>query len=87
MQVQLEDEVILKLAHTARAVINPMAAMFGGMVGQEVVKAVSGKFHPLMQWFYFDSSESMPEQFPLPASELELTGGRYDHQIMVLGKT
>ena len=27
-----------------------MAAMFGGVVGQEVVKALSGKFHPLFQW-------------------------------------
>jgi ubiquitin-activating enzyme E1 len=26
-----------------------MAAMFGGIVGQEVVKACSGKFHPLYQ--------------------------------------
>ena len=29
--------------------LNPMAAMFGGMVGQEVVKAASGKFTPLHQ--------------------------------------
>jgi len=86
-KVELDDDVILKLAHTACAVINPMAAMFGGMVGQEVVKAVSGKFHPLMQWFYFDSVESMPAEFPLPASELELTGTRYDHQIICFGKS
>lgn len=24
------------------------------------MKAVSGKFHPLFQWFYFDSAESLP---------------------------
>lgn len=24
------------------------------------MKAVSGKFHPLFQWFYFDSVESLP---------------------------
>jgi ubiquitin-activating enzyme E1 len=27
-----------------------------------VVKAASGKFHPLFQWFYFDSIESLPEE-------------------------
>lgn len=27
----------------------------------QVVKAVSGKFHPLFQWFYFDSVESLPD--------------------------
>eukprot|EP00887_Chlorella_sp_A99_P004082 scaffold23.g4082.t1 len=53
-----------------------MAATFGGMVGQEVVKAASGKFHPLFQarrgkgwWFYFDSIESLPE-LPLPKEEV-----------------
>ena len=29
--------------------LNPMAAMFGGIVGQEVVKACSGKCHPHFQ--------------------------------------
>ena len=38
-----------------------MAAMFGGVVGQEVMKAASGKFHPLFQFFYFDSIESLPD--------------------------
>ncbi|KAF7816121.1 ubiquitin-activating enzyme E1 1 [Senna tora] len=36
-------------AFGARAVLNPMAAMFGGIVGQEVVKACSRKFHPFFQ--------------------------------------
>ena len=36
--------------------------MFGGVVGQEVMKAASGKFHPLFQFFYFDSIESLPEE-------------------------
>jgi ubiquitin-activating enzyme E1 len=55
--------------------LNPMAAMFGGFVGQEVVKALSGKFHPLHQWFYFDSAESMPSDI-LPAAEYEPAGSR-----------
>ena len=28
------------------------------------MKAVSGKFHPIHQWFYFDSAESLPEVKP-----------------------
>lgn len=55
--------------------LNPMAAMFGGFVGQEVVKALSGKFHPLFQWFYYDSAESLPEDI-LPAAEYEPLGSR-----------
>lgn len=48
-QVELDEGVLRWLALTARACLNPMAAMFGGVVGQEVVKAASGKFHPLFQ--------------------------------------
>jgi len=49
---RLEDvnpKLLQQFASGARAVLNPMAAMFGGIVGQEVVKACSGKFHPLFQ--------------------------------------
>jgi ubiquitin-activating enzyme E1 len=41
--------VFKHFASGSRAVLNPMAAMFGGIVGQEIVKACSGKFHPLFQ--------------------------------------
>ena len=41
--------VVCKLAQGARAALSPMAALLGGFVGQEVVKAASGKFHPLFQ--------------------------------------
>lgn len=45
----INPKLLRHFAFGARAVINPMAAMFGGIVGQEVVKACSGKFHPLYQ--------------------------------------
>lgn len=38
-------------------------------MGQEVLKAVSGKFHPIHQFFYFDSIESLPENGKLLAAE------------------
>jgi hypothetical protein len=31
-----------------------MCAMFGGIAGQEVLKAISGKYTPISQWLYFD---------------------------------
>ncbi|XWS53372.1 hypothetical protein CRYUN_Cryun11dG0151900 [Craigia yunnanensis] len=82
------EDINLKLlrhfAFGARAVLNPMAAMFGGIVGQEVVKACSGKFHPLFQFFYFDSVESLPAE-PLDPSDFKPLNGRYDAQISVFG--
>lgn len=55
--------------------LSPMAALFGGFVGQEAVKAASGKFTPLRQWFHFDAAEALPDG-PLPEAEFEPTGGR-----------
>lgn len=61
--------------------------MFGGVIGQEVVKACTGKFHPLHQWFYFDSIESLPAKETLTETELAAEGSRYDSQIACFGKT
>ncbi|GMP49014.1 hypothetical protein CsSME_00016153 [Camellia sinensis var. sinensis] len=77
-------KLLRHLAFGARAVLNPMAAMFGGIVGQEVMKACSGKFHPLFQFFYFDSVESLPTE-PLEPSDLRPLNSRYDAQISVFG--
>ena len=52
-----------------------MAAMFGGVVGQEVMKAASGKFHPLFQFLYFDSIESLPQQDLLAEDAAPQVGG------------
>ena len=41
------------------------------------MKAVSGKFHPIFQWFYFDSVESLPENLPLPPEEVDLQVGQH----------
>jgi hypothetical protein len=46
---EIDKKLLQHFASGSRAVLNPMAAMFGGIVGQEVVKACSGKFHPLYQ--------------------------------------
>ncbi|XAR55794.1 hypothetical protein NMG60_11035997 [Bertholletia excelsa] len=82
--LMIDEKIIRNFAFGAKAVLNPMAAMFGGIVGQEVVKACSGKFHPLFQFFYFDSVESLPSE-PLDASDLMPLNSRYDAQISVFG--
>ncbi|CAM8949146.1 unnamed protein product [Rhodiola kirilowii] len=81
---EIDQNVLRSFAFGARAVLNPMAAMFGGLVGQEVVKACSGKFHPLFQFFYFDSLESLPKE-SLDANDLRPLNSRYDAQISVFG--
>jgi ubiquitin-activating enzyme E1 len=53
-QADVDEKVLTQFASGSSAELNPMVAMFGGIVGQEVVKAISGKFTPITQWFYFD---------------------------------
>ncbi|PIN25443.1 Ubiquitin activating enzyme UBA1 [Handroanthus impetiginosus] len=80
----INPKLLRHFAYGAQAVLNPMAAMFGGFVGQEVMKACSGKFHPLFQFFYFDSVESLPTE-SLDPSDFRPLNSRYDAQISVFG--
>jgi ubiquitin-activating enzyme E1 len=54
----------------------------GGIAAQEVLK-ISGKFHPIFQWFYHDVFESLPET--IDTTTHALSGSRYDGQIAVYG--
>ncbi|XP_047088883.1 ubiquitin-activating enzyme E1 3-like [Lolium rigidum] len=80
----IDEKLFQQFASGSRAVLNPMAAMFGGIVGQEAVKACSGKFHPLYQFFYFDSVESLPT-YTLDPENLKPSNNRYDAQVSIFG--
>ena len=41
---------------------NPQDAFIGGVVGQEVIKAITGKFMPITQMFYNDSIEVVNQE-------------------------
>lgn len=87
-EAELEDKVVLELAKQARGDLAPIVAFIGGFIGQEVLKAVSGKFHPLVQHLYIDTLEALPLNInDLPQSEFEPEGTRYDSQVGVFGKT
>ena len=62
-----------------------MVAVIGGFVAQEVLKACSAKFHPMVQHMYFDSLESMPDVKP-SEEDCQPLASRYDGQIAVFGK-
>ncbi|CAG8725507.1 4989_t:CDS:2, partial [Dentiscutata heterogama] len=85
-KVELSDKLIKQLAYGAAGDLSPMAAVFGGLVAQEVLKACSGKFHPIYQFFYFDSLESLPDNVKFGEEECAPCGSRYDGQIAVFGK-
>ncbi|KAI0593629.1 hypothetical protein F4775DRAFT_577220 [Biscogniauxia sp. FL1348] len=86
LEVEIDEKLIKELSFQAQGDLNPMAALFGGLAAQEVLKAVSGKFHPIKQWFYFDSLESIPTSCARTEELCKPTGSRYDGQIAVFGK-
>jgi ubiquitin-activating enzyme E1 len=75
------QEIITKAARFSNACISPMAAFFGGITAQEVVK-YTGKFTPCTQFFHFDQFLSMPKV----EVNWELTESRYDDQISIYGQ-
>ena len=81
MEVEVEDEVFQNAVKYSECSISPMAAFFGGIVAQEIVK-YTGKYSPLKQWLHFDIYETLPKgdvnRQPL--------GTRYDDQIKIYGQ-
>eukprot|EP00397_Hematodinium_sp_SG-2012_P005547 GEMP01005567.1.p1 GENE.GEMP01005567.1~~GEMP01005567.1.p1 ORF type:complete len:1030 (+),score=207.10 GEMP01005567.1:26-3091(+) len=76
---QFDEKIVKMVAMWAKCVISPMAAFFGGIVAQEVVK-FTGKYRPLEQWLYFDMFELANE-----ATD-RVCEGRYGDQVAILGK-
>lgn len=85
LEVEIDEKIIKELSYQAQGDLSPMAAFFGGLTAQEVLKAVSGKFHPVKQWMYFDSLESLPTSTKRSEELCAPLGTRYDGQIAVFG--
>lgn len=86
LEIEVDEKLLRELSYQALGDLSPMAAFFGGIAAQEVLKAVSGKFHPIHQWMYFDSLESLPTSVKRTAESCRPSGSRYDGQIAVFGK-
>ena len=82
---ELDEKVLRELAFQATGDLSPVVAVIGGFVAQEVLKACSAKFHPMVQHLYFDSLESLPAILPT-AEEAAPSETRYDGQIAVFGR-
>ncbi|THH20157.1 hypothetical protein EW146_g1165 [Bondarzewia mesenterica] len=80
-----DEKVLTELSYQAVGDVSPVIAVLGGFVAQEVLKACSAKFHPMVQNMYFDSLESLPSDLPTEA-DCQPIGSRYDGQVAVFGK-
>lgn len=80
----IDEPLLTTFAKISAGELSPMVGTVGGIVAQEVMKACSGKFMPIQQYFYFDATECLPEQ-DLTEEECKPIGSRYDKQIAVFG--
>lgn len=82
--VEQIDEIVMKqISMYAKAEISPMAALFGGILAQEIIKH-TGKYSPIKQWLHFDAFEILNDKVPEDATSNEVS--RYDHQIAMFGR-
>ena len=83
------NEGLLKIfSKVSAGELCPVNAVIGGIAAQEVMKACSGKFSPIQQFFNYDAIECLPEDLtPLTVDECAPVGSRYDSQIAVFGKS
>uniref|UniRef100_UPI00358F9CFB ubiquitin-like modifier-activating enzyme 1 n=1 Tax=Myxine glutinosa TaxID=7769 RepID=UPI00358F9CFB len=85
---KLDVELVHQLAFSATGDLAPINAFIGGVAAQEVMKACTGKFMPIMQCLYFDALECLPEdQSSLTEENCQPQNCRYDGQIAVFGKS
>ncbi|KAL3665956.1 hypothetical protein V7S43_008755 [Phytophthora oleae] len=78
---ELDEKLVRQAALYSAIELHPLAAFYGGVVAQEVVK-FTGKFTPLKQWLHLDAFEVLPDEQPTGAEPI---GSRYDHMITAFG--
>lgn len=85
----LKDNLLKLFSFVCSGSLCPMDSVMGGTAAQEIMKACSGKFHPIVQFFYFDCREVLPEnavdEFPSRYTNRN-ENTRYSAQIGVFGE-
>ncbi|KAG7238375.1 hypothetical protein INR49_030882 [Caranx melampygus] len=80
-------EMVRCLSRTATGTLPPLVAAVGGLASQEALKAITGKFAPLQQWFYLDAIEVVRPLQSLSAEEFFPRADRYDGLRACIGES
>ncbi|XP_037565508.2 ubiquitin-like modifier-activating enzyme 1 [Dermacentor silvarum] len=83
---KVDQELITTLSYVSAGSLCPMQAVIGSVAAQEVIKACSGKFSPIQQWFYFDAFECLPHESDVSEPDANaMERSRYAGQARVFG--
>ena len=82
---EVDARLVTTFAKTCTGSLAPMNAIIGGITAQEVMKACSGKFMPICQYFSFDALECLRDEEAMPKYISQGNGRRYDAQSVIFG--
>lgn len=82
---EVDVKLVTTFSKTCTGNLAPMNAIIGGVAAQEVMKACSGKFMPITQYFCFDALECLRDEEAMPKYLSQGSGCRYDSQSIVFG--
>jgi ubiquitin-activating enzyme E1 len=90
--LSVDEEILAAIESQRKGYLAPVAAFIGGVVAQEVLKACSGKFHPIHQHYVWDALEALPPRthdesggVQFGSTSSDFLGGRYSGQVAVFG--
>lgn len=85
LSLDVDVKLVTTFAKICTGNLAPMNAIIGGIAAQEVMKACSGKFTPITQYFCFEALECLRDEETMPKYVLSGSGSRYDAQAVVFG--
>jgi ubiquitin-activating enzyme E1 len=85
LKIDTDEKLLSIFSKVCIGDLCPVNAGIGGITAQEVMKACTGKFTPIFQYFTFDAIECLPPNDPTEA-DCQGLAGRYDGQIAVFGR-
>ena len=83
--VEVDEKLVATFASQSVGSMISVCGFIGGVAAQEVMKACSGKFSPILQHLYFDALEALPGDGAVDPAMLQPQGNRYDGQVAVIG--
>uniref|UniRef100_A0A0B7B891 E1 ubiquitin-activating enzyme n=2 Tax=Arion vulgaris TaxID=1028688 RepID=A0A0B7B891_9EUPU len=83
----LNENLLQTVSRCSVGCLAPLCAVFGGIVAQEALKSLTGKFTPLNQWMYLDASEVVPQEKLVNIEQFVPRGDKYDPLRVCIGQT
>ena len=76
-------KLIKKICNSFNGSLCPVNSIIGGILSHEVLKACSGKYNPINQWYHFECTDCVQDDYNLNITDKK---SRYSSQINIFGE-